>query len=161
MSECIKQTTYLKRGRKRHSFLRRRLSKVKTLADLERTYIPEVSKYLQELFPTVNVRGRLFVKSEVSILNRRPDFVLYIPNVAIVLLEYKTSNVTLNVRQTYVKQTTDTMVKFEQCHTEKTRIRKTDNIRLLSLLLIRNSSTRQNKLVCVKCEDIANRPFFW
>lgn len=159
--EPKRNTLFLRRGRNRHNFLRRVMSKVRTLSDLKKTFIHEVADYLRELFPHVNVKERLFVKSEVSILNRRPDFVLYIPNVVIILLEYKTSNVTVDVRQSYLKQTKDTMTKFEQCHIYQNERTESDKIKLISLLLIRNSSTKENRLLCLKSEDIVNRPLFF
>lgn len=159
--EPKRNTLFLRRGRNRHNFLRRVMSKVRTLSDLKKTFIHEVADYLRELFPHVNVKERLFVKSEVSILNRRPDFVLYIPNVVIILLEYKTSNVTVDVRQSYLKQTKDTMKKFKQCHIYQNERTESDKIKLISLLLIRNSSTKENRLLCLKSEDIVNRPLFF
>ncbi len=103
--------------------------------------------------PTLRDDCKLYIKHEVTIQNRRPDFVIHVPNVALILLEYKTSNVTTKVRREYLTQVLDTYHKFRQslCVSENS-----SHIRLLSILLIRNSSSRQNKIVCVKNELIPN-----
>jgi hypothetical protein len=144
---------FLTRGRCRHSYLRKTLSKVSLVKDFDQTYVSELGQYLRKTFPTLRDDCKLYIKHEVTIQNRRPDFVIHIPNVALILLEYKTSNVTTKIRREYLTQVLDTFHKFRQslCASENS-----NHIRLLSILLIRNSSTRQNKIVCVKNESIPN-----
>jgi len=144
---------FLTRGRCRHSYLRKALNKVVCLKDFDQTYVSELGQYLRKIFPTLRDDCKMYIKDEVTIQNRRPDFVIHVPNVALILLEYKTSNVTTKLRRKYLTQVLDTFYKFQQS------LRASENsnhIRLLSILLIRNSSTRQNKIVCVKNESIPN-----
>ena len=144
---------FLTRGRCRHSYLRKTLSKVSLVKDFDQTYVSELGQYLRKTFPTLRDDCKMYIKHEVTIQNRRPDFVIHVPNVALILLEYKTSNVTTKVRREYLTQVLDTFHKFQQSLGAS---ENSSHIRLLSILLIRNSSTRQNKIVCVKNESIPN-----
>ena len=144
---------FFTRGRCRHSYLRKALSKVACLKDFDQTYVSELGQYLRKTFPTLRDDCKLYIKHEVTIQNRRPDFVIHVPNVALILLEYKTSNVTTKVRREYLTQVLDTYHKFRQslCANQNS-----SHICSLSILFIRNSLTRQNKIVCVKNESIPN-----
>ena len=157
MNNVRDHSKFLKRGRNRHKYLRTILSRVFNLNDLEKTFVGELAKYLRKTFPNIRPQQKIFIQPEVTVLNRRPDFVIYIPNVALVLLEYKTSNTTLNIRSSYLKQTRDTMKKMKNCLPSPDANEST--IKLLSLLLIRNSTTRRNCVVCVGSRNIKNKNY--
>ena len=161
MHSATQKTKFMKRGRNRHSYLANTLKGVKYLGDLRNTFVGDIALFLKEMFPNLSDSQRIVIKSEVPILNRRPDFILYISNVALILLEYKTSNCTNKIKPEYLKQVQDTFSNFCMTYvkSEHDQISDQNCIKLLSLLLIRNSSTRKNKLVCVKRIDIPNQPF--
>jgi len=121
---------FLTRGKCRHSYLRKAMNKVACLRDFDQTYVSELGLYLRKTFPTLRDDCKLYIKHEVTIQNRRPDFVIHVPNVALILLEYKTSNVTTKVRREYLTQVLDTYHKFRQslCVSENS-----SHIRLLLL----------------------------
>ena len=148
------QTLSLARGRNRHSYLRKVLSKVKTVADLEKSFVREIGVYLKQLF-ALKSSQILTIKAEVPIMNRRPDFVIHIPGIALIFLEYKTTLRKVKARKCYQDQTLDTFAKalFGISNSENCG----DTMKMTSLLLVRNSSTRQNKLFCVKMINIAHQ----
>ena len=148
---------FLKRGRNRHKYLRRALSKVKCIADMENSFVSELAIFLKSRFPSLQGSAKITIKAEVPILNRRPDFVILIPNIALILLEYKTSNRTLAVRKCYLTQTKDTIRKAKSFLSNDESHKK---IKLLSILLIRNASQKQNRVLCIQEEDIDNKLFF-
>ena len=148
----------LRRGRNRHTYLRKILGSVKCLWDLEHTFVPEVAHFLRSRFPLVNDNTSIIVRSEVSILNRRPDFVIVIPDCAVVLLEYKTTTSILGVRRAQIRQVADTFHNFKLCFSRSDN--DSGEIELVSLLLIRHSRQMKNKLICVRSEKIANRQFW-
>lgn len=149
------QAIYLRRGRCRHSYLRKQLQSVSCIRDIEKTFVRELAVYLQERFPEVNYLQKVFVYPEVTISNRRTDFIISIPNVAIILLEYKTTEGELVIQKRYLTQTLDTFRKFKLQHMND--FSSNDNvIYLMSILLIRNSRTRKNKLVLVHEERNMN-----
>jgi hypothetical protein len=150
---------HLKRGRCRHSYLRKVLATVSCVRNLRYTYVAELGFYLKQTFPSLRDDTRIQIKHEVTISNRRPDFVIHIPNVAVVLLEYKTSNVSTTLRKAYLSQVVDTFHKFRQC-LSATSTENSNHIRILCVLLIRNSTTRENRVVCVKNESIPNCCYF-
>ena len=158
MPSAYSKTKFMTRGRYRHSYLQNVLKKVKYIGDLKKTFVCCISSFLKDVFPNISDSQRIFIKSEVPILNRRPDFILYIPNIALILLEYKTSNSSLKIKPEYLKQVRDTFTNFYITYCLKSYSQQS-KIKLLSLLLIRNSSNKQNKLVCVKQQDIENKPF--
>jgi hypothetical protein len=160
MSRSGKFNQFLVRGRRRHSELRRFFRKVKTLKDLDSVYTRELSDFIHKRFTTLNQRQKLIVKPEVTILNRRPDFVIFLPNVALILLEYKTTDKAIDVRSSYLKQTRDTFRKFELCHADVRDKSNSGTIPLVSLLLIRNPSKKQNKLVCINESVVENKRYF-
>lgn len=158
MSKHTVRLSNLRKGRNRHTQLRKVLSKAKSLSDIGKTYVNEVSKMIHQLIPTMSYNQRLIVKAEVQILNRRPDFVIYIPDKALILLEYKTTNQTIRVRPEYVTQTSDTLRKFKINHLNENG--STQSMKLISLLLIRNQAKRLNKVVCLNVEDMSCRRFY-
>lgn len=157
MTTHHRQCTFLKRGRERHRYLRKVLDGVKCIDDLSKTYISELATYLITQLPTVSVTKRIRIKAEIPILNRRPDFVIFIPGIALILLEYKTSNKTLKLRGSYLVQTKDTLKKMSAVLPDSSSNNK---IQLLSLLLIRNATTRKNRVICIKKQDIENRNIY-
>lgn len=150
--------TSLRRGRNRHSYLRNILKNVKCLWDLEQTFIPEVAHFLRSRFPLVNNNTNIFIRSEVSLLNRRPDFVIVIPDIVVVLLEYKTTTSILGVRREHIRQVGDTFHNFRSCFDRSDN--NSRKIELVSLLLIRHSKLMKNKLICVRSKKIANRRYW-
>ncbi len=106
----------MRRGRSRHAYLRKQLCRVRTLADIDQTYVPELSACLKDNIPDLDGEHRLVIRAEVTVLNRRPDFVMYLPKKALVLVEYKTSSASLNIKKEHLDQTGDTFAKFRQCH---------------------------------------------
>ena len=153
MSHC----KFLKRGRNRHQYLRKVLSKVHCINDLENSFVSEIAVLLKSYFPSLQGSTKITIKAEVPILNRRPDFVILIQNIALILLEYKTSNTTLAIRKCYLKQTKDTVKNAKSFLSNDESHRK---IKLLSVLLIRNSSKKQNRVICIQEEEIDNKLFF-
>lgn len=147
-----------RKGRNRHSTLRRTLSKVNCLSDLKKTYIGEVVDVICKLIPNTVFQQKIVVRPEVPILNRRPDFVISIPDKALILLEYKTTDQIIRIRREYITQTSDTLRKF-RCSFQNEN-NSTISMKLISLLLVRNSSKRLNKVFCLSVEDIGRRRFY-
>lgn len=148
---------HLRRGRNRHSYLRKKLSNVKIIDDFFKSYVSEIGSYLCRTFPNLRRDQKIKIKSEVTISNRRPDFIFLIPNVALIVLEFKTSNSTLKIRSSYVKQIKDTYKKFRlKLKNQEEHQNKNDVIDLISILLIRNASTLENKLTCLFRRKIPN-----
>ena len=149
---------YLRRGRNRHAYLRKKLAHVKIINDFFDSYVSEIGTFLCQTFPSLRRDQKIKIKSEVTISNRRPDFVFLIPNVALIVLEYKTSNTTLNIRSSYIKQVADTYKKFRLKLLDQEEHGKNNNnvIDFMSILLIRNASTMENKLKCLFRRKIPN-----
>ena len=149
---------YLRRGRNRHAYLRKKLGHVKIINDFFDSYVSEIGTFLCQTFPNLRRDQKIKIKPEVTISNRRPDFVFLIPNVALIVLEYKTSNTTLNIRSSYIKQMADTYKKFRLKLLDHEEHGKTNNnvIDFMSILLIRNASTMENKLKCLFRRKIPN-----
>lgn len=151
---------FLAKGRRRHSELRRFFRTVKQLKDLDSVYTRELGDFIKRKFSNLNWKQKVTVKAEVSILNRRPDFVIFLPNVALILLEYKTTDSGVNVRSSYLKQICNTFSKFKMCTSYMKNDNNCNTIPLLSFLLIRNPSKNLNKLVCI-CESVVeNKRYF-
>lgn len=159
MSRKVKHTNCLAKGRRRHGQLRRFFRTVKLFKDMDKGCTKDLHDYLQSKLPNLLSEQKIIVKAEVTIQNRRPDFVIFIPNRAMILLEYKTTESSLDIRSSYLSQTKDTMRKFQICQTESTSdLRAT--IPLLSILLIRNPTKRRNRIVCVKESSIENKHYY-
>ena len=151
---------HLRRGLARHATLRKTLCAVKTLSDMKNSYVSELADHIEQLLPNISSHQSVNIKAEVPILNRRPDFLIHIPNKALILLEYKTSVQTLCIRSSYLKQTLDTFRKVS-LQNRRQGCDSMESIKLISLLLIRNPSSKQNRVICLKVTDIGNRPFFF
>ncbi len=138
------KTQCMKRGRSRHAYLRKQLCRVHALADIDKTFVPELSACLRDNIPDVDDEHRVVVRAEVTVLNRRPDFVMYLPKKALVLVEYKTTSIgSLKIRQEHLDQTSDTFAKFRQCHQLDGDENKT--MLLISILLMRTIIARKRK----------------
>jgi len=153
-----KMSAHLKTGQRRHAQLRKVLLKTKTLLDIQKTYVREIADLIIELLPSLSVQKRIIVKAEVPILNRRPDFVIYMPNEILILLEFKTTNQADVIRRGYIVQTCDTFRKFKVQHTEKSD--SLHSMKLISMLLVRNPKKRVNHAFCLSIEDMQCRRFF-
>ena len=145
---------YLRRGRNRHAYLRKKLGHVKIINDFFDSYVSEIGTFLCQTFPNLRRDQKIKIKPEVTISNRRPDFVFLIPNVALIVLEYKTSNTTIEIRRSYIKQIADTYKKFRLKLLEQDQHNSV--IDFMSILLIRNASKMENKLKCLFRRKIPN-----
>lgn len=148
---------FCKRGRQRHAQLRKHFLRFTTIGDIQVSYVCELADIILQICPDATSSTRLIVKAEVPILNRRPDFVIYMPNKALILLEYKTTNKNVFCYKRHTHQIFDTMKNFKSCHQIENRL--LGSMILASILLIRNPTKRVNNAICVSFEHIAPKRF--